>query len=82
RLQTLMWAEASTATEINPLSVPAGLFATSINHLIDIQTERDIAISNHVPEVVLLGLYFLPVLLLPYLDMATDWLPHARATLQ
>ena len=56
RLQTLMWAEASTATEINPLSVPAGLFATSINHLIDIQTERDIAISNHVPEVVLLGL--------------------------
>lgn len=56
RLQTLMWAEAITATELNPLSVPAGMFATSINHLIDIHTERDIAISNHVPEVVLLGL--------------------------
>ncbi len=56
RLQTLMWDEAFAATENNPLSVPAGLFATSINQLIDIKTERDIAISNHVPEIVLLGL--------------------------
>ena len=56
QLQTLMWDEAFAATENNPLSVPAGLFATSINHLIDVKTERDIAISNHVPEIVLLGL--------------------------
>lgn len=56
RLQTLMWEEAFTATQDNPLSIPAGLFATSINQLIDIKTERDIAISNHVPEIVLLGL--------------------------
>ena len=56
RLQKLMWAEAFDATESNPLSVPAGLFATSINQLIDVKTERDIAISNHVPEIVLLGL--------------------------
>ncbi|MBK7971080.1 MAG: hypothetical protein IPK08_20345 [Bacteroidetes bacterium] len=56
RIQTLMWDEAFAATENNPLSVPAGLFATSINQLIDIKTERDIAISNHVPEIVLLGL--------------------------
>ncbi len=56
RLQSLMWDEAFTATQNNPLSVPAGLFATSINQLIDIKTERDIAISNHVPEIVLLGL--------------------------
>lgn len=56
QLQTLMWNEAFEATENNPLSVPAGLFVTSINQLIDIKTERDIAISNHVPEVVLLGL--------------------------
>lgn len=56
RLQTLMWDEAFTATQNNPLSVPAGLFATSVNQLIDIKTERDIAISNHVPEIVLLGL--------------------------
>ncbi len=33
-----------------------GLMALSINQLIDIKTERDIAISNHVPEIVLLGL--------------------------
>lgn len=56
RLQTLMWNEAFNATEKNPLSVPAGLFVISINQLIDIKTERDIAISNHVPEIVLLGL--------------------------
>ncbi len=56
RLQTLMWTEAFKATENNPLSVPAGLFAASMNQLIDIKTERDIAISNHVPEIVLLGL--------------------------
>ena len=56
RLQTLMWDEAFAATENNPLSVPAGLFATSINHLIDVKTERDIAISNHVPEIVFFGL--------------------------
>jgi hypothetical protein len=56
KLQTRMWDEAFAATESNPLSVPAGLFATSINTLIDVKTERDIAISNHVPEVVLLGL--------------------------
>lgn len=56
RQQTLLWDEAFAATESNPLSVPAGLFATSINQLIDIKTERDIAISNHVPEIVLLGL--------------------------
>jgi uncharacterized membrane protein YbjE (DUF340 family) len=56
RLQTLMWDEAFAATEKNPLSVPAGLFATSINQLIDVKTERDISISNHVPEIVLLGL--------------------------
>lgn len=56
RLQSLLWTEAFNATENNPLSVPAGLFATSVNQLIDIKTERDIAISNHVPEIVLLGL--------------------------
>ena len=56
RLQALLWMEAFNATENNPLSVPAGLFATSVNQLIDIKTERDIAISNHVPEIVLLGL--------------------------
>jgi hypothetical protein len=56
RLHALMWDEAFAATENNPLSVPAGLFAASINQLIDVKTERDIAISNHVPEIVLLGL--------------------------
>ncbi len=39
RIQNLLWLEAFNATENNPLSVPAGLFATSINQLIDVKTE-------------------------------------------
>jgi len=62
RIQNLMWIEAFNATENNPLSVPAGLFATSINQLIDVKTERDIAIANHVPEIVLLGLLLFALL--------------------
>jgi len=62
RIQNLMWLEAFNATENNPLSVPAGLFATSINQLIDVKTERDIAIANHVPEIVLLGLLLFALL--------------------
>jgi hypothetical protein len=62
KIQNLLWLEAFAATENNPLSVPAGLFATSINMLIDIKTKRDIAISNHVPEIVLFGLLFFAAL--------------------
>jgi hypothetical protein len=55
-LHALMWKEAFAATDKNPLSIPAGLFASSINNLIDVKTERDISLTNHVPEIVLLGL--------------------------
>jgi hypothetical protein len=57
QLQSLMWQEAVIASERNPLSVPTGLFVSSVNQLIDVKTERDIAIANHVPEIVLLSLF-------------------------
>lgn len=79
RLQALMWDEAFEATENNPLSVPAGLFATSINQLIDIKTERDIAISNHVPEIVLLSLLLFAALAIGILGYGNGLVAtHAR----
>lgn len=79
RLQNLLWTEAFNATENNPLSVPAGLFATSINQLIDIKTERDIAISNHVPEIVLLGLLLFAALAIAILGYGNGLAAtHAR----
>ena len=79
RLQSLMWNEAFAATQNNPLSVPAGLFVASINQLIDIKTERDIAISNHVPEIVLLGLLLFAVLAIGILGYSNGLVAtHAR----
>lgn len=79
RLQALMWDEAFAATEDNPLSIPAGLFATSINQLIDVKTERDIALSNHVPEIVLLGLLLFAALAIGILGYGNGLVAtHAR----
>lgn len=79
QLQMLMQDEAFTATQNNPVSVPAGLFATSINHLIDIKTERDISISNHVPEIVLFALLLFAALAIGILDYGNGLAAiHAR----
>lgn len=67
-----MWDEAFAATENNSLSVTAELFVTSINQLIDIKTERDIATSNDVPEIVLLGLLLFATLAIGILRISSD----------
>jgi hypothetical protein len=36
----------------------AGLFVTSLNEVIDIHPQRDVAKQNHVPEIVLWLLFF------------------------
>jgi uncharacterized membrane protein YbjE (DUF340 family) len=78
-LQDLIWKEALEATANNPLSVPAGLFASSVNQLIDIKTERDIAIANHVPEIVLLALFLFAALAIGVLGYANGLAAtHAR----
>ena len=79
RIHDLLWQQASYATESDPRSVPAGLFAISINHLIDVKTERDIAISNHVPEVVLLALLLFAALAIGILGFGNGLAAsHAR----
>jgi len=52
-----LWAEAVFATGQDPKSVPAGLFAQSLNDVIDFNEKRRIANRNRVPEVTFLLLF-------------------------
>jgi len=52
-----LWAEAVFATGQDPKSVPAGLFAQSLNDVIDFNEKRRIANRNRVPEVAFLLLF-------------------------
>jgi len=54
RLQARLWKVAATAAEADLRSVPLGLFTHAVNQLIDIKSQRDVAVANHVPESVLL----------------------------
>jgi hypothetical protein len=60
-LQRHLWALASAAARADTDSVPAGLFVSAINDVIDLKTRRDIAVANHVPEIVVLFLLGLAV---------------------
>lgn len=53
QIQRRLWQIASEAAESDPRSVPLGLFTQALNQMIDIKTQRDIAVANHVPESVL-----------------------------
>jgi hypothetical protein len=52
-----LWAEVVLATAQDPKSVPAGLFAQSLNDVIDFNEKRRIANRNHVPEIAFLLLF-------------------------
>lgn len=53
RLQAQLWSATVDAAAADPHSIPAGLFAQSVNELIDLQERRQSAFQNHVPEAVL-----------------------------
>ena len=57
RAQNAMWGYAVRALEVDPNAYTPTLFAESVNQLIDSSGKRDAALSQHVPEVVLLLLY-------------------------
>ncbi len=57
QLQAQLWSQAMDAVNKDPHSIPAGLFISSLNEVIDLRTKRDIARQNHVPESVLLLLF-------------------------
>jgi hypothetical protein len=52
-LQGQLWTIATNAATQDPRSVPAGLFAASLNDVIDVSEERVTAFYSHVPEPVL-----------------------------
>lgn len=56
KIHLQLWRIASEAANADPESVPLGLFVQAVNELIDVKTQRDIAVANHVPESVLVFL--------------------------
>jgi len=61
-IQRQLWRIASEAAEAEPRSIPLGMFTHAMNEVINIKSQRDIAVANHVPESVLLFLFAFAVL--------------------
>lgn len=53
QLHARLWAVAAAVAATDPRSVTYGMFAQSVNQLIDVKAQRDVAVANHVPESVL-----------------------------
>ena len=62
QLQVRLWEIASTALLAEPQSLALSLFTQSLNALIDIKSQRDVAVANHVPESVLVELLVFSIL--------------------
>ena len=54
KLQAQLWKIAASSNEADSRSVPLGLFTHAVNNVIDIKSQRDVAVANHVPESVVL----------------------------
>ena len=57
-LQKLLWQRGVEATKVSTDEVRTGYFIETLNSLIDDHTRRTNAIQNHVPDFILLLLYF------------------------
>lgn len=62
RLQLLLWSQAAAWGTREPRSVPAGLFLQSLNEVIDLHAKGLTALANHVPEIILVLLYFVALI--------------------
>jgi len=58
RLQQQLWSTAAALGEKEPRAVTIGLFLQSLNEVIDLHAKRLTALENHVPEIILILLYF------------------------
>lgn len=58
KVQNEMWQQARQAAAEEPNPVTTGLFIQSLNDLIDAFGRREAALNRHVPEMVLILLYF------------------------
>jgi len=62
KLHSQLWSVARTAASANTRSVATGLFIQSLNDVIDLHAKRLIALDNHVPEPIILLLWFVSFL--------------------
>jgi hypothetical protein len=62
QLRTELWSQATAAAAKNPQPVPAGMFISSLNDVFEVGAKRDAARDNHVPQPVLLFLFFVTIL--------------------
>jgi hypothetical protein len=58
RLQLQLWSNAIAWGDKDPRAVTAGLFLQSLNEVIDLHSKGVTALENHVPEIILVLLYF------------------------
>ncbi|MFI5332404.1 MAG: hypothetical protein ACHQ2F_15400 [Desulfobaccales bacterium] len=58
RLQLELWSRAGAWAAQDPRAVTAGLFLQSLNEVIDLHSKGLTALENHVPEIILVLLYF------------------------
>lgn len=58
RLQLQLWSRAAAWGDKDPRAVTAGLFLQSLNEVIDLHSKGLTALENHVPEIILVLLYF------------------------
>jgi hypothetical protein len=58
KLQTQLWSIAAALGAKEPQAVTVGLLLQSLNTVIDLHNQRLNALENHVPEIILLLLYF------------------------
>ncbi|MBF9255786.1 hypothetical protein I2I11_20980 [Pontibacter sp. 172403-2] len=61
-LQSQIWEQAVKAAHIDPRPVTSGYFITSLNNMIDAQSERNALLALHVPEVILYLLFIVFIL--------------------
>jgi hypothetical protein len=61
-LQDELWSYAANVVKKGDRSATTGLFIQSVNEVIDLHAERVAAMENHVPESVLLLLFFVALM--------------------
>ncbi len=68
RIEERLWTLAVAAGSVEPRSVPVSLFIQSMNELIDDNEKRLVALENHVPEAVLLLLFFVSAIAIGFVS--------------
>jgi hypothetical protein len=61
QLHKQLWSLAAVLGEKDPRAVTTGLFLQSLNETIDLHAKRITALENHVPEIILMLLYFVAI---------------------